>query len=86
MNVRNTLTMTSPTPPRSGSEDLINAFAMNVVTEPSETSFTASIYDAHTGQAIATNVKVTDNNLIGILHPNVDIEFDPMANITAVWS
>ncbi|MBR1671661.1 MAG: hypothetical protein IJ702_01915 [Fretibacterium sp.] len=70
----------------SGDQDVINAFAMNVVTEPKESSFTASIYDAHTGQAIATNVKVTDNNLVGVLHPNVDIEFDPMANVTAIWS
>jgi flagellin len=70
----------------SGDQDVLNAFSLNVVHEPKETSFTASIYDAHTGQAIASNVKVTDNNLIGILHPNVDIEFDPMANVTAVWS
>ena len=70
----------------SGDQDVLNAFSLNVVHEPKETSFTASIYDAHTGQAIAANVKVTDNNLIGILHPNVDIEFDPMANVTAVWS
>ena len=70
----------------SGNEDLINAFAMNVVNEPSETTFTASIYDAHNGSAIATNVKVTDNHLVGVLHDSVDIEFDPMANVKAVWS
>ena len=30
--------------------------------------------------------KVSDNHLIGILHENVDIEFDAMAGIQATWS
>ncbi len=72
----------------SDDEDLINTFALNEVKGSSTTAFRASIYDAHTGIAIegATNVKVSDNKLVGVLHPNVDIEFDPTANIKAVWS
>ncbi|MBR1604237.1 MAG: flagellin, partial [Synergistaceae bacterium] len=65
----------------SGDEDFINAFATNIVSKSSETSFTASLYDAHTGSAIATGVTVTGNKLIGVLHENVDIEFDPLADI-----
>lgn len=70
----------------SGDEDFINAFATNVVSTGSETTFTASLYDAHTGAALATSVKVTGNKLIGVLHENVDIEFDPLADIKATWS
>ncbi len=70
----------------SGDEDLINTFALNVVKESSTAAFRASIYDAHTGTPIATNVKVSDNKLIGVLHDNVDIEFDATANIKATWS
>ncbi|MBR0256829.1 MAG: flagellin [Synergistaceae bacterium] len=72
----------------TGEEDMINTFALNVVKESSTAAFRASIYDAHTGIAIkgATNVKVSDNKLIGVLHDNVDIEFDATANIKAVWS
>ena len=70
----------------SGDEDLINTFALNVVKESSTPAFRASIYDAHSGTPIATNIKVADNRLIGVLHPNVDIEFDAMANVKAVWS
>ena len=29
---------------------------------------------------------MSDNKLVGVLHPNVDIEFDATANIKAVWS
>ena len=70
----------------TGDEDLINTFAMNVVKESSTAAFYASIYDAHSQVPIATNVKVADNRLIGVLHENVDIEFAPTANINAVWS
>ena len=70
----------------TGDEDLVNTFAMNVVQESSTAAFYASIYDAHSQVPIATNVKVADNRLIGVLHQNVDIEFSPTANIKAVWS
>ena len=70
----------------SGNEDLINALSLNVVQEAKENSFTASVYDAHTGATIASNVKVSGNQLIGVIHKNVDVEFDPMANIKVTWN
>ena len=70
----------------SGDEDLINKLAFNVVRESSAAAFMASIYDAHTGTPVATNVKVSDNHLIGVLHENIDIEFNAMAGIKAAWS
>ena len=70
----------------SGDEDLINAFSLNVVQEAKENSFTASVYDAHSGATIANNVTVSGNLLIGVIHPNVDVEFDPMANIKVEWN
>ena len=70
----------------SGDEDLINTLAFNVVQESTTSAFMASIYDAHTGTPIQTNVKVSDNRLIGVLHENVDIEFGGTANIKAEWS
>ena len=70
----------------SGDEDLIKALSLNVVQEASENSFTASIYDAHNGATIVNNVTVSGNQLIGVIHPNVDVEFDPMANIEVAWN
>ncbi len=70
----------------SGDEDLINKLAFNVVRESSAAAFMASIYDAHNGTPVATNVKVSDNHLIGVLHENIDIEFNAMAGIKAAWS
>ena len=65
----------------SGDEDLIKALSLNVVQEAKENSFTASIYDAHNGATVVNNVTVSGNQLIKMIHPNVDVEFDPMANI-----
>ena len=70
----------------TGDEDLINTLAMNTVKESSTAAFQVSVYDAHSQTPIATNVKVANNRLIGVLHPNVDIEFDPVADIEAEWS
>ena len=70
----------------AGDEDLINALSLNVVQEAKENSFLASIYDAHNGITIASSVKVTGNQMVGVIHPNVDVEFDPMANIKVTWN
>ena len=70
----------------SGNEDIIQAFSLNVIQQPKENSFIASVYDAHTGKMVATNMKISGNTLYGVVNPNVDIEFDPMANIRATWN
>ena len=70
----------------SGDEDLIKALSLNVVQEAKENAFTASIYDAHNGATVVNNVTVSGNQLIGVIHPNVDVEFDPMANIKVEWN
>ncbi len=70
----------------AGDEDLIKALSLNVVQEASENAFTASVYDAHNGATIANSVTVSGNQLIGVIHPNVDVEFDPMANIKVTWN
>jgi flagellin len=70
----------------SGDEDLINALSLNVVQQARENSFNVSVYDAHNNTIIASGVKVSGNLLVGAIHPNVDVEFDPMANIRAEWN
>ncbi|MDR1379705.1 MAG: flagellin [Synergistaceae bacterium] len=70
----------------SGDEELINALSLNVVQTAKENSFTVSVYDAHNSTIIASGVKVSSNLLVGVIHPNVDVEFDPMANIRAEWN
>jgi flagellin len=70
----------------SGDEELVNALSLNVVQTAKENSFSVSVYDAHNSVIIANGVKVSGNLLVGVIHPNVDVEFDPMANIRAEWN
>ncbi len=44
------------------------------------------MYDAHTGEVVVSDMKVTGHELGGIIHPNIDVEFDPMAGTFAHWN
>ena len=70
----------------SGDEDIIRALSLNVIQEPKESQFRVAVNDAHTGATVATNVKISGNVLYGIVAPNVDVRFDPMADMRAVWN
>jgi flagellin len=65
----------------SGDEDLIKALSLNVIRNSTENQFRVSVQDAHSGATVVSNAKVTGNVLYGIVHENVDVEFDNMANV-----
>lgn len=69
----------------SENEDLIHALGLNTIQEAQENTFTASVYDAHTGKILTKNVPTDGNTIRGAIHPNADIEFDNMANVKASW-
>ena len=70
----------------AGDEDVINALSLNVIQKDTESEFRVTVQDAHNGNTIASGVKITGNYLAGVVHQNVDVEFDKMANIDATWS
>ena len=69
----------------SDNQDLINALGLNTIQEAEDNVFSVSIFDAHTGKAIAQNISGDRNSITGILSPNMTIEFDSMANVKAHW-
>lgn len=69
-----------------GDEDLIKAFSLANIRNAKENEFTVNIYDAHTGSSKVINEKITGNELIGVIHSNVDVSFDPMADIDVTWN
>ena len=69
----------------SGDENIINALSLNVIQEATESSYTVSVKDAHSGDIVASNVQITGNRLYGVVNPNVDVEFDAMAGVSAKW-
>ena len=70
----------------SGSEDLMKALSLNNIQESEETQYTVTVWDAHTDTVIREQEKITGNRLVGVIHENVDIDFDPMTGIYAAWN
>ena len=66
-------------------EDIINALGLSTIQEAQDNVFTCSVYDAHSGKVIASNVAAEGNTLNGVIHPNASVEFDSMANVKASW-
>ncbi|MBQ7221239.1 MAG: hypothetical protein IJS28_09695 [Synergistaceae bacterium] len=69
----------------SDNHDLMQAFGLNTIQEATENVFTGSVYEAHTGRAIATNVEAQGNSFTGLISDNATIEFDTMAGVSARW-
>ncbi|MBQ7544436.1 MAG: hypothetical protein IJT02_05775 [Synergistaceae bacterium] len=69
----------------SGDDSLINALGLNTVQEATESTYTVSVYDADSGAALASDVKITGNVLHGVIGENISVEFDPMAGTSALW-
>ncbi len=69
----------------AGDEGVINAFSLNVIQEAKESTYTVSVKNAHDGSVVASDVKISGNKLIGVVNPNVDVEFDAMAGVSAKW-
>ena len=70
----------------AGDEDIIKALSLSTIQDAKESNYTVNISDAHTGATVLEDTKITGNRLIGALHPNVDVEFDAMAGVTAAWN
>ena len=70
----------------SGNEDFLHTLSLNTIQESSETKYEVTVRDAHSDELIAQNVKVTGNVMVGVIHKNVDVEFDSMLGINASWN
>ena len=70
-----------------GDDSIINALGLSTVRYSTETKFTAKISDAHDPtKVIASGVQFEGNLLVGILHPNVDVEISSTTSLNAIIS
>ncbi|MBQ7216128.1 MAG: hypothetical protein IJS39_09115 [Synergistaceae bacterium] len=69
----------------SGDPELLHARGLNTIQESSESTLTASVYDAHTGKLITSNAKASDSEFVSLIPPEIDIEVDSMAALSANW-
>ena len=67
----------------SGNEGIINALSLTTLQHSRENEFNVTVTNAHDpAEVIAENERIVGNLLVGVVHPNVDVKFDPMAGIT----
>ncbi len=69
----------------SGDDDLLNALSLTEIQEAENTQFSVDVSNAHTGDVVANDVKLSENKLIGVVHQNVDVEFDANTGINVTW-
>lgn len=67
----------------SGDPELLRALGLNTIQESSESTLTASVYNAHSGKPIASNVKASGPEFVSLIPP--DIEVDSMSALSANW-
>jgi flagellin-like hook-associated protein FlgL len=69
-----------------GDDSVLGALGLAVIQEAQNTSYLATVTDAHDpGTIIAENVKVSENRLNGVVHANVDVEFDANTGLAVKW-
>jgi len=67
----------------SGNEGIINALSLTTLQESEENEFNVTVRNAHDpSEVIAENERIVGNMLVGVVHENVDVRFDPMAGIS----
>ena len=69
----------------AGNENLLQALGFNTIQKSQDGEYEISIFNVHSGDTLVSDMKVTGSELKGILNANVDVEFSPMAGLTASW-
>lgn len=68
-----------------GHADIINALGFATIQDSSEAIFNIKVTNAHDAdEIIADDVQISSNLLVGIVHPHIDVEFDPLAGVGLV--
>ena len=70
----------------AGNEELLKALSLNTIQESKETQYEITVRNAHDDSLVAQNVKVTGNMMLGVIHPNIDVELDPMLGVSVAWN
>jgi flagellin len=68
-----------------GDDAIINALALETIQKSESGSFLISVTEVHEGKVIAKDVKTADNLLVGVIHENIDVEFNPNVGMSARW-
>lgn len=68
-----------------GDDNVIAALSLTTIQKATNNNFYVDVTEAHQLTKVATCVKLADNNLIGIVHENVDVQFAANTGVTTCW-
>ncbi len=68
-----------------GDDNVLSALSLSTIQKASNNNFYVDVTEAHKLTTIATCVKLSDNNLIGVVHENVDVQFAANTGVTTCW-
>lgn len=69
-----------------GDDNVVQALSLMTIQDARDNIFTVNVTDAHSGSLIACNVVISGNNLVGVIHPNVDVQFAENTGINVSWN
>ena len=68
-----------------GDDETIAALSLTTIQKASVNTYTVDVTEAHYGCVVASDVSVADNNLIGVVHKNVDVQFAANTGVKVTW-
>ena len=68
-----------------GNDSVIAALSLTTIQKSQVNTYTVDVVEAHTGCTVASNVQIADNNLIGVVHKNVDVQFAANTGLAVSW-
>jgi len=70
----------------TGDEELLKALGLATIQESRESEFTVTVYDAHSNKLVNPPQQIAGNTIHGAISNQVDVRFDPLANIDVAWN
>ena len=68
-----------------GDDATVAALSLTTIQKSSVNTYTVDVTEAHHGCVVASDVSVADNNLIGVVHKNVDVQFAANTGVKVTW-
>jgi len=69
-----------------GDDNVISALSLATIQKSANNNFNVDVTDAHTLCNVASDVTIADNNLIGVVHQNVDVQFAASTGVKVTWN
>ena len=68
-----------------GDDPVLRALSLQTIQKATETQFSVDVYEAHNNTQLAKDVKISGNNLIGVIHKDVDVQFSSNSGVKVTW-